>query len=186
MKYRIVLYPYHKLFNNCVVYWQFFANLVWPPYQKTSPRIPPKISIRIFSFNKNFRKCNSHPKFDRKWAGNDHFWSYGWSFRNLEKSTKLSVSWNGVPVPSSRYLGKKLPIGDATIPLGILIDLRLYSKNSEKLGVWENFVVKLKKVMNFSQLYFTMSFLVENIPTWAQTKRLGLITVMNRHESWCR
>ena len=35
-------------------------------------------------------------------------------FRSLEKSTKLSVSWYGVPVPNSRYLGKKLPIGDAT------------------------------------------------------------------------
>jgi len=28
-------------------------------------------------------------------------------FPSLEKSTKLSVSWYGVPVPSSRYLGKK-------------------------------------------------------------------------------
>ena len=36
-------------------------------------------------------------------------------FSSLEKSTKLSVSWYGVPVPSSRYLGKKLPIGDATV-----------------------------------------------------------------------
>ena len=36
-------------------------------------------------------------------------------FPSLEKSTKLSVSWYGVPVPSSKYLGKKLPIGDATI-----------------------------------------------------------------------
>ena len=35
-------------------------------------------------------------------------------FPSLKKSTKLSVSWYGVPVPSSRYLGKKLPIGDAT------------------------------------------------------------------------
>ena len=78
-----------------------------------SPRNPPKISKRNFSFN-NFRKWNFYRKFDREWAGNDHFWSYGWSFRNLEKSPKPLVSWNGVPVPSSRYLGKKLPIGDAT------------------------------------------------------------------------
>ena len=28
---------------------------------------------------------------------------------------KLSVSWYGVPVPRSRYLGKKLPIVDATV-----------------------------------------------------------------------
>ena len=36
-------------------------------------------------------------------------------FPTLEKSTKLSVSWYGVPVPSSRYLGKKWSIGDATV-----------------------------------------------------------------------
>ena len=36
-------------------------------------------------------------------------------FPSLKKSTKLSVSWNGVPVPSSRYLGKKLAIDDATV-----------------------------------------------------------------------
>ena len=35
-------------------------------------------------------------------------------FPSLEKSTKLSVSWYGVPVPSLRYFGQKLPIGDAT------------------------------------------------------------------------
>ena len=36
-------------------------------------------------------------------------------FPSLEKSTKLSVSWYSVSVSSSRYLGKKLPIGDATV-----------------------------------------------------------------------
>ena len=36
-------------------------------------------------------------------------------FPSLEKSTKLSVSWYGVPVLISRYLGKKMRIGDATV-----------------------------------------------------------------------
>ena len=30
-------------------------------------------------------------------------------------STKRSVSWYGVPVPSSRYLGKELQIDDETV-----------------------------------------------------------------------
>ena len=123
MKYRIVLYPYQQLFNSCVVYWQFFATRLYfadsfsydHRIKKSSPRTPSKTSIRNFSFNKNFRKWNFYRKFDRECAGNDHFWSYGWSFRNLEKSTKLSVSWYGLPVSSSRHLGKKLPIGDATV-----------------------------------------------------------------------
>ena len=36
-------------------------------------------------------------------------------FPSPEKPIKLSVSWYGVPVPSSRYLGRKLPFGDATV-----------------------------------------------------------------------
>ena len=38
-----------------------------------SPRTPPKISIRNFSFNIS-RKWNFYRKFDREWAGNDHFY----------------------------------------------------------------------------------------------------------------
>ena len=34
---------------------------------------------------------------------------------DFSESTKLSVSWYGVPFPSSRYLDKKLPIVDVTV-----------------------------------------------------------------------
>ena len=98
------------MFNSCVVYWRFFARRLFfaesfsydHRIKKRSPRTPAKISIRYFSFPEIFTVSltGSEPEMTL-------FWSYGCPFRNLEKSTKLSVLWNGVPVPSSRYLDKK-------------------------------------------------------------------------------
>ena len=68
------------------------------------------------------------------------------NFPSLEKSTKLSVLWYDVPVPSSRYLGKKLPIGDATVTIDFQLDRSYqwlnYQWQNSKLRIW----IKPKKV----------------------------------------
>ena len=82
--------------------------------KKVSPRTPPKFQYGTFYSIKisgneicTGSSTGSEPEMT--------IFDLMGGFRSLEKSTKLSVSWYGVPVPSSRYLGKKLPIGDATV-----------------------------------------------------------------------
>jgi len=87
--------------NSCVAFWQFFAKRLFfadsfsydHRINKLSPKTPPEISIRNFWFNKNFRKWNFYREFDREWARNGHFWSYGWFFRVWR--SQLSFRFHG-------------------------------------------------------------------------------------------
>ena len=72
---------------------------------------------------------------------------------SLEKSTKLSVSSYGVPVSSSRYLDKKLPIGDATVRIK-KDDATVNMKNNMKtIKKYKHDIKIYKQVFVLSQHY---------------------------------